>query len=52
MHICLNRKKARIGLAHILMYKDKNKEFVEQYRIKDDHGDLHFNPKDKDFIYF
>ncbi|KAL4461041.1 hypothetical protein ABPG74_016513 [Tetrahymena malaccensis] len=50
--IKIERKKARIGLAHVLMYKDKGKEFVESYRIKDDHSDLHFNPRDKDFIYF
>lgn len=34
------------------MYKDKSKEFVESYRIKDDHSDIYFNAKDKDFIYF
>ncbi|EAS01473.1 complex 1 protein, LYR family protein (macronuclear) [Tetrahymena thermophila SB210] len=50
--IKIERKKARIGLAHVLMYKDKGQEFVESYRIKDDPSDLHFNPRDKDFIYF
>lgn len=47
-----NSRKARIGLAHILMYKDKHKEFLEVYKMKDDHTEIHFNPKDKDFIYF
>ncbi|KAL4506966.1 hypothetical protein ABPG72_001387 [Tetrahymena utriculariae] len=50
--IKIEKKKARIGLAHVLMYKDKGKEFVESYKIKDDLTDLHFNPRDKDFIYF
>ena len=45
-------KKARVGVAHILLYKRKGAEFVSEYRMKDEEANTYYNPKDKDFIYF
>lgn len=49
--IFFEHKKARIGLKHVLYYKDKMKELNENYTIKGDYVES-MNPKDKDFIYF
>jgi hypothetical protein len=44
-------KKARIGLAHILMYNKKMQELREGTTNKPEEFE-HFNPKGEGFIYF
>jgi len=50
--IFLEQKKARMGLAHVLYFKEKNEEMMKNYKIKEDTLLEGLNPKDKDFIYF
>lgn len=45
-------KKARIGVRHLLVYKDKSEELKNNYRIADEGYVESMNPKDKNFIYF
>ena len=48
----LEQKKAKMGLAHVLLYKEKNEEMKKNYSISSDGFTESMNPKDKDFIYF
>ncbi len=41
-----------LGLAHIMLYKEKMNELKNNYSIKDSAMVEALNPKDKDFIYF
>ncbi len=50
--IAVERKKAWMGLAHVLYYIDKMKELNENYALVDRGVTESLNPKDKDFIYF
>lgn len=50
--IKVERKKAWMGLAHVLYYKEKVNEFNNNYSMTDTGFTEPLNPKDKDFIYF
>ena len=50
--IFLEQKKARMGLAHLQLYKVKNKEMIANYSMQNGEFNQGMNPKDKDFIYF
>lgn len=41
-----------MGLAHVLLYKEKNQELKTSYTIKSDGYTPSLNPRDKEFIYF
>jgi hypothetical protein len=41
-----------MGLAHILLYREKNQEMIANYSISRGDDDIGMNPRDKDFIYF
>lgn len=45
------RKKAEVGLAHVMLYKSKADEMRENYSVK---AEVHesLNPRGEDFIYF
>jgi hypothetical protein len=45
-------KKARIGLRHVLMYREKNEELLRGNIIADEGFVESMNRKDQDFIYF
>ncbi len=45
------RKMACMGLAHVLMYNEKNEELRHNYTTTPTNYDS-INPKDEDFIYF
>ena len=47
----IERKKAVMGLAHVLMYIEKNEELSRNLDTTPTSFD-HLNPKDEDFIYF
>ena len=49
--IFLERKKAWMGLAHVLYYKERADEFYNNYAMVQQYIPP-INPKDKDFIYF
>jgi hypothetical protein len=46
------KKKAIMGIRHILLYREKNDELKDNYRINIDGLDESVNKKDKDFIFF
>lgn len=50
--IFVERKKAWMGVAHLLLYKDKAEEMDKNYSLTDKRFTESLNPKDKDFIYF
>ncbi|CAK78492.1 unnamed protein product (macronuclear) [Paramecium tetraurelia] len=45
-------KIAQMGLRNLEMYRIKNKEMKDVYKVKDDGFQDSMNPKDKNFIYF
>jgi len=50
--VFLERKKAWMGVAHLLLYKEKAEEMQKNYSLVDRQFTEALNPKDKDFIYF
>ena len=49
--IAVEKKKAMMGLAHMLMYNEKSDELMTlRYNTKTEYAPL--NPKDENFIYF
>ena len=44
-------KKAKLGLAHILMFNKKMSELRDNYTNQPEEFE-HFNPKGSEFIYF
>lgn len=50
--IFVERKKAWMGLAHVLYYIEKMDELNKNYALMDRGITESLNPKDKDFIYF
>ena len=50
--IIIEKKKARMGVAHVMLFNEKMKELQDNYRIKDSGFVESLNPRDKDFIYF
>lgn len=48
----IEKKKAKMGVAHILLFNEKMKELQNNYRIQDSGFMESLNPRDKDFIYF
>lgn len=50
--IFIGRKKAYMGVAHLLLYKEKAQDLNENYSLTDKAFTDTLNPKDKDFIYF
>ncbi|CAD8082650.1 unnamed protein product [Paramecium primaurelia] len=45
-------KIAQMGLRNLEMYRIKNNEMKDVYKVKDDGFQDSMNPKDKNFIYF
>ncbi|CAD8094944.1 unnamed protein product [Paramecium sonneborni] len=45
-------KIAQMGLRNLEMYRIKNQEMKDVYKVKDDGFQESMNPKDKNFIYF
>ena len=45
-------KKARLGVAHVILYKEKMEELYTKEGIKSDRFRDSLNTKDDDFIYF
>ena len=41
-----------MGVAHLLLYKQKAEEMKTNYSLLDRNFTESLNPKDKDFIYF
>ncbi len=48
----IEKKKAKMGVAHVMLFNEKMKELEGNYRIQDSAFVESLNPKDKDFIYF
>mmetsp|Transcript_5607 Transcript_5607/g.6051 ORF Transcript_5607/g.6051 Transcript_5607/m.6051 type:complete len:107 (-) Transcript_5607:20-340(-) len=48
----IERKKAYMGLAHALIYKDKMDKLKTEYRVPDTMVKEDLNPKGKNFVYF
>lgn len=45
-------RKAQMGVAHIMLYKEKNDEMKKNYSISEDGFREPLNPKDENFIFF
>lgn len=50
--IFFERKKAKMGVAHILLFSEKLGELKDNYSISESGFTESLNPRDKDFIYF
>ncbi len=48
----MERKKAMIGLRHVQLYKEKNDELKQNYRIADEGYVESMNKNGKEFIFF